>query len=889
MLREKPEEILERMGEEEKKKARGRLKIFFGYAAGVGKTYAMLQAAQEAKAAGIDVAAGYIEPHARPETMALCSGLEQLAPQRGSYRGLELSELDLDGVLQRRPQLVLVDELAHTNAPFCRHAKRFQDVDELLRAGIDVYTTLNVQHIESLNDLVASLTGTVVQERIKDDVFDGADQVELVDIEPQELIARLQQGKVYRRPDMALENFFIPENLQALRELALRRMADRTNRLQRSVRVPIEEHILIGLSSSPSNPKVIRTAARLAKAFGGRFTALFVATSAFDAMSAENKQRLEQNIKLARSFDAAVVTVYGEDIAAQIAAYVRKARVSKVVLGRSAARSSFWSAKPTFAARLTELAPEIDIYIIPDKNAQAEPRASWGKRLQLPAVRHGGRDLLVVAASLVLCTLLGMLLDRMGIGERDIAMVYILGVLAPALLTESWIFCLLSSLLSIPAMAFFFATPRYSLMIADPGYTMTFAAMFVVSMLTSVLAQRQRRLARQAAEHAYRMVVLRETSSLLQNTEDMAGIFRVTAGQLQKILDRPVVFYDGGDFSPEVFTVPGRPEDISPYVTDSEQALAAWVYKNNKHAGAGTDTLPGARCLYLAVRSQGKVMAVAGVAAQAQPLLPLEYNVLISILDSAGLALEKEKQRAKRRKVEAAAYQEQMRANLLRAISHDLRTPLTTIAGSAELLRGSGAGISESQRKALAGDIAEDAHWLINLVENLLSATRIENGTMQLRMQPELLGDVIAEAVQHARRRSVKQPIHAELEDELMLVQADVRLLLQVFLNLIDNAQKYTPEGTEITISARKARGFAVIEVADEGKGIRPDEKEHLFDMFYTGKKKNADGRRGLGIGLSLCRTIVVAHGGSISVRDNHPHGTIFRFTLKLEEAELHG
>ena len=887
MEREAPEAILERITEAEKKNLRGRLKIFFGYAAGVGKTYAMLEAAQQAKKAGVDVVAGYVEPHARPATAALLEGLEVLAPQRGQHREIELCELDLDGVLKRHPQLVLVDELAHTNAPFCRHQKRYQDVEELLRAGINVYTTVNVQHIESLNDMVASLTGTIVRERIPDEVFDGADQVELMDIEPQELMERLRAGRIYAHPEAALTNFFVPENLRPLRELALRRMADRVNRLETKNSVPIAEHILIGLSSSPSNPKVIRTAARLAKAFGGRFTALFVETSDFKNMSAENRRRLQENTKLARSFDANVMTIYGDDVAEQIAGYVREARVSKVVLGRSMTKRPFWSAHPTFAARLTELAPELDIYIIPDKSAGRQ-RISWKNSIEWPRSRHLLHDFGIVGAALAVCTLLGMLFDNLGLGERDITMLYILGALAPALMTDSWIFCLLTSLLAVPVVSFFFAAPRYSMVVYDPRYTMTFLAMLLVSLVISILAHRQRNQAERSSERAYRTEVLRETSSLLQNAEDTAGIFRITARQLQRVCACPVVFYDAKNFVPQVFPAPGSTEPLEVYTAEAERALAGWVLKNNKHAGATTDTLPGARCLYLAVRSHGKVMAVAGVALAGRELRPLEYNVIISILDSAALALEKERQRTKRRAVEVAARQEQLRANLLRAISHDLRTPLTTIAGNAELLQQAGSSFAEEKRQQLCGDIAQDAHWLINLVENLLSATRIENGTMQLHMVPEMLGDIIQEAVQHAERRSKEHSIRIELEDELMLVQADVRLLLQVFLNLIDNAQKYTPKGTEITIRTQKKRGFAVVEVADNGSGIPPEEREHLFDMFATGKKKSSDSRRGLGIGLALCRTIVVAHGGSISVRDNHPHGTIFRFTLKLEEAAIH-
>lgn len=883
MDRENPEVILARIQEEQQKAVRGRLKIFFGYAAGVGKTYAMLEAARAARQAGVDVVCGYVEPHRRPETEALLDGLEQLPLQRGVYHGIELAELDIDQALQRHPQLILVDELAHTNAPFCRHKKRAQDVRELLLSGIDVYTTLNVQHIESLNDIVASLTGQVVRERIDDEVFDCADQVELVDIEPDDLLERLRAGKVYQEPSAALAGFFTREHLMALREVAVRRMADRMAHQHEAHQAGLDEHILICLSSSPSNPKVIRTAARMAAAFHGRFTALFVETPENAHMSPANRQRLAENTKLARSFGAQVITTYGSDVARQIAEYVRQAHISRVVLGRSMTKRRFWSAGSTFAGRLTDLAPELDIYIIPDKNAK-EYTAERPHRWRFLPQNHIGRDTAILFGSLVVCTFLGAAFDALGLGEREIMMIYILGVLAPALFTESPLYSILASLLSIPAEAFFFAEPRYSFNIYAAGYPVAFAAMFIVSLTTGGLMSKVRGQAHQSAVRAYRTEVLLETSTVLQQVQDKAGIFRVTAGQLHKLLDRDIIFYDLADFRPQIFSRPGSRGSMAAYITDAEQALAVWVSRNNKHAGATTNTLPGSQCLYLAVHCGTRVLAVAAVVMKDEQLSSFESSMLVSIIDSCALALDRERQREKRHTVEAAARQEQLRANLLRAISHDIRTPLTTIAGNADLLQMQDAGLDGTKRRQLGQAIAEDARWLITMVENLLAVTRIENGTMQIHMEAEALSDIIQEAVRHAEPRAGQHVIRVELADELLLVRADARLLVQVFLNLLDNAVKYTPDGTEICISAQSSGGFAVVEVADQGTGIALEARTHLFDMFYADKKRGMDSRRGLGIGLSLCRAIVVAHGGSISVRDNHPHGTIFRFTLQQEE-----
>lgn len=423
-IRANPDEILHRIKKESNIESRGHLKIFFGYAAGVGKTYAMLKAAHAAKRRGLDIVVGYVEPHTRPQTLALLDGLEQLPTLTVSHKGISLHEFDLDGAIKRAPQLILVDELAHTNAEGCRHSKRYQDVEELLRAGIDVYTTVNVQHIESLNDMVASITGVTVRERVPDHLFDDADQVELVDIEPEELIDRLHAGQIYQeaQANRALEHFFSIENLTALREIALRRCADRINKMSEKVKSArgsgyfTDEHILICLSSSPTNAKIIRTAARMADAFKGSLTALFVETPEFASMSEANKQQLRSNIHLAQQMGAAIETVYGDDIAFQIAEFARLSGVSKIVMGRASARRKFFG-KPSLTERLTNAAPNLDIYIIPDKATTAYRRP---KRTQAKPLHFSWADLLKTLLILAACTAIGYLFELLGFSEANI-------------------------------------------------------------------------------------------------------------------------------------------------------------------------------------------------------------------------------------------------------------------------------------------------------------------------------------------------------------------------------------------------------------------------------------------------------------------------------------
>ena len=893
--RQNPDQLLRAIRDEESGGTRGKLKIFFGYAAGTGKTYAMLQAAHQAKDRGVDVVAGYIEPHARPQTTALLRGLEQLPVKQIQHGGITLREFDLDGALQRKPQLILVDELAHTNGEGCRHAKRYQDVQELLKAGIDVYTTVNVQHIESLNDTVAAITGVLVRERIPDSVFDQADQVELVDIEPKDLLERLASGNVYRteQAERAAAHFFTMENLTALREIALRRCADRVNLRTEDARVRsrgdyhTDEHILVCLSSSPSNPKIIRTAARMATAFRGTFTALYVETPGTASMEEEDKKRLRENMRLAQQLGATIETVCGEDVPDQIAEFARLSGVSKIVIGRSTATRKSIFSKPTLTERLIANAPNLDIHIIPDAAAEYGYQARkkrWAQPVT-PPLRDIGKSILV----LLIATLVGQSFQALGFTEANIITVYILGVLIVSVITTNQLCSLLSSIVGVLVFNFFFTDPRFTLHFNDPGYAVTFVIMFMASVLTGSLAARLKDNAKQSAQAAFRTKILFETNQLLQKMQDEQSVISATAGQLTKLLRRDLVIYpsDGEKLAePVIYRVPDS--DQSSLVSENEKAVADWVLRNRKHAGATTDTLSSAKCLYLAIGVNQQSYGVVGISMDDGPLDSFENSVLLSILGECALALESIKNAREKEEAAILAKNEQLRANLLRAISHDLRTPLTSISGNASNLLSNYRKMDDSTRAQIFSDIYDDSLWLINLVENLLAVTRIEEGRVDLRQSAELMDEVITEALRHVNRRRGEHTIRVSSGQDFILAKIDARLIVQVVINLVDNAIKYTPPGSLIELHTEKRESWVVVTVSDNGPGIPDEQKPHIFDMFYSGANQVADSRRSLGLGLSLCKSIVTAHGGSISVADNRPSGTVFTFTLPAGEVELH-
>ena len=872
----------------------GTLKIFFGYAAGVGKTYAMLKAAHRASEQGQDVVVGYIERHTRPDTLALLDGLEQLPNKTVNYKGIQLKEFDLDAALKRHPQIMLVDELAHSNAAGCRHTKRYQDVEELLRAGINVYTTINVQHLESLNDLVASITQVAVSERIPDSVFDSADQVELVDIEPDDLIIRLQSGKVYRKDqaNRALDHFFSKENLAALREIALRRTADRLSRNaqkegnERAAKAG--EHILVCLSASPSNAKVIRTAARMAEAFHSGFTALFVETSETKELKGESLKRLRDNMRLAEQLGAQITTVYGDEPAVQIAEYARDSGITKIVVGRTNHNTVAGVRDRTLSDKLANLANDIDIYIIPDSQPLYKKKFSLFRKDEEEKFRWV--DLLKTLLIISGATLIGFGFYSLGLREANIITVYILGVLLTAVCTHGHLCGVIASLCSVVLFNYFFTVPRFSLVAADPDYPVTFFIMLIASIMSCTLASRVRKQARQSSQRAYYMELLMNSSQKMQQGRDEQETIELAAEQVSKLLNRPILYAlagKGGDLSFQA-TPKTKAGELLGSMTAEEQGVADWVAKNNKHAGAGTNTLSHAQNLYLAIRGSQEVMGVIGIPARFYPPLEaFEKNVMVSLLNECGMTLERRRLRAEKQAVEMETQRERLRSNLLRAISHDLRTPLTSISGNATILMEKSISLKEEERQEMYNAIYDDSMWLVNLTENLLSITRIENGTMQLQIEAELLDEVFQEALAHVDRQSMQHDISVNLSDDLLMAKMDVRLIVQVIINIVNNAIKYTPVGSHIRLSAEKQDDMVRISISDDGQGISGEAKKHLFDMFYTAGIGKPDNRRGLGLGLGLCKSIIDAHGGTIGVEDNIPQGSVFYFTLPLEEVSL--
>lgn len=907
--RRDPDAILRQIAEAEAAEGdtRGKLKIFFGYAAGVGKTYAMLEEAHAVLGKGFDVAVGYVEPHTRADTMALMEGLEQIASREVKHRGIILREFDLDAVLARRPQIVLVDELAHTNAPGSRHRKRYQDIEELLRAGISVFTTVNVQHLEELNDKIAAITHVNVVERVPDGVFDRAASVELVDIEPADLIERLEAGKIYvrERADAALANFFSQKNLAALREIALRRMADRltrkAERAEAGKRTEAGEDVLVYVTPDAGNVKAIRAAASMTEALHGIFTAVVVESSRSKRLDGAKRTCLRTNIDLAEELGAHVVTLFGDDTALRIAQYAEAAGITHIVVGSALGLRSMAWGREGLANRLIRLTHGAVVDVVPTKDLPSQ----YGRLREAAGLRPTMGDAWKALVSVAIVTLLGFGFYELGLSGSVVLMLYLVAAMLIATKADGFFYALVVSLGSMLAYNFFFTSPRFTLNAYGLNYPLIFGCLLLGTLAVSSLAVRMKRQAESTARRAYRMEVLLESSRKFQTADDEDTCFRFAAEQVIKLLNRPVVMYRMGArgrlLSPDVHDAPGTAGDAhaTALVSSSEAAMASWVASNNERAGATTDTLVDARCLYLPISSKGAVFGVAGIVMDKNEddddFGALEKNLLLMIINECGQATERIKLADERRRMEVRVEKETLRSNLLRTISHDLRTPLTSISGDADMLLHDGAALSQTQRERMYHDIHDDACWLITLVENLLSITRIDNGTMRLALQPELVGDIIREALQHVDRRAGTRRIDVRLDDDLLMAAMDGRLIVQVVINLVNNALAYTPEGGCITVSAlREADGPRAarvrIAVSDEGPGIAPEERSHLFDMFYNGSSgcvggKSGDFKRGLGLGLSLCRSIVEAHGSVLEVRGGESPGSVFSFMLPAVDA----
>ena len=646
------------------------------------------------------------------------------------------------------------------------------------------------------------------------------------------------------------------------------------SRLSKEI-TPREEHILVCISPSPNNARVIETGALLARALGAKLTALYVEPPANAALRSDQARQLEQNLGLAEKAGAEVAISYGAAFALRIAEFARTARVTKIVLGRAASSAHLLQARRDPARLISRILPHVELFLLPEDTAP-HPRA--------PRVNLRGltlRSFAIEFAILAAATLLGTLLQALGFSEASVMTLYILAVLLTAFWTDGVFYGLLSSVLSVLTFNYFFTEPRFTLLAYDPGYPLTFLVMLVASVLTSSLTAKARQQATVNAEKAYRTEVLLAASRNLQQAESADEILLETARQLHALVGGAALLYpcENNALGQPVLFSPGSP--VEALFREEERAAAAWTLQNNKRSGAGTGVFSGARCQYLAVRGHGAVRAVAGVEL-VRPLDSFEQSLCLAILGECGLALDKQLSDAARQAIALKAQQEQLRSNLLRAISHDLRTPLTTISGNAEmLLRG---GVPEPEREPIYRNIYDDSIWLVNLVENLLSITRMDDSSIRLNIKPELVSDVVEAALTRIGRRAATHEIHTEIGDDLLLANMDAPLIVQVLINLLENAIKYTPPGSHITISARAENSQIRVNVADDGPGISQEAKAHVFDMFFTSAGARGDVRRGLGLGLALCRAILTAHGGEIAVLDNEPHGSVFTFTLPKAE-----
>ena len=865
----------------------GKLTIFASYFSGTGKSYSMLEVAEKARQAGMDVVIGLLSCEQWPQTQLLAEKFEVLPCKTVMRDGRMDYEMDLDACLKRSPELILVDDLSHLNMDDSRHIKRYQDIEELLKAGVDVYTTLNVQHIESIQDTIFSILGSSVVERIPDRVFDQAARVEFVDIEPE----RLQQRLLQQKQGELLSGCTLSQ-LSALREIGLRRCADRaalyTQGPQKRMEYRTREHILVCLSSAPSNEKIIRTAARMASAFRCGFTALFVETKEFQWMPQADKERLQTNIHLAQQLGASIETVYGDDVAYQIAEFSRLSGVTKIVLGRSGISHYMFWRKPPLTERLIELIPELDIHIIPDNGLNGRFAAKHQEVMRLPTLSI--LDLLKSALLLILATLIGFLFYYLGFTEANIITLYILGVMLVSISTKSSVCSFIASFVGVLTFNFFFTEPRFSMNAYDSGYPITFLVMFLASLLTGSLASKLKSHAKRSAQVAWRTKLLLETNQNLQKARTQEEIISVTAKQLLKIFQRDIIAYriqEEKPVMPEIFLVDST-DSPERYTSEKEREVAQWVITNNKRAGAGTENLSDSCCTYLSVRTGEQIYGVVGIAASDKPLDSFETSILLSVLGESALALENQKNLEEKEAAAVLAKNEQLRANLLRSISHDLRTPLTSISGNASNLLSNGALFDAKTKEQMYTDIYDDAMWLISLVENLLSVSRLEEGQMNLHVSTELIDEVVAEALRHINRKSAEYHLHIQNSEDYLLAQIDAKLIVQVIINIVDNAIKYTPAGSKIDIGWKRKGNYIYISIADNGPGISDQAKPHIFDMFYSASNQIADSRRSMGLGLALCKSIINAHGGEITVDDRLPHGCIFTFSVPAGEVELH-
>jgi two-component system sensor histidine kinase KdpD len=870
------------------KARRGKLRIYFGSSAGVGKTFAMLVAARKLLADGIDVVVGVVETHGRTETAALLEGLPLLPPKSVAYRGKVLSDFDLDAALRRRPALVLVDELAHSNVAGSRHPKRWQDVDELLAAGIDVFTTLNVQHLDSLNDVVGGITNVRVWETVPDTFFDAADEVVLVDIPADEMLERLKAGKVYvgQQAERAAENFFRRGNLMALRELALRRTADRVEGDVQAYRVdksisPIWKTataLLTCVGPDAGAERVVRAAARLASQLNAEWHAIYVETPALQRLAAARRETILATLNLAQKLGATTAVIASPEVAESVVAYARTHNLSKLVIGRDPARR-LWPWQRSSGQKLSLLAPDIDLIEI--GRSEVGVKHNGVKAVSLPPVVAGAdtsershRKRLRYLWSAVGCgavTLLSMPLAA-HFDASNIVAVYLLTVVLVGVRLGRGP-AALAAVLCVTAFDFFFVPPRFSFAVSDVQYLLTFFIMLTVGLITGQLTAGLRFQARVARHREERAAALYELARDLSGAVEVEQVVRISDDSIQRTFHANAALL--------------LPDASGRLVVASEPSLtvdvgiAQWSFDKGEPAGVGTDTLPGSDVLYIPLRAPAQARGVLALKAKNRRLLriPEQRQLLDTFAALVAIALERVHYVGVAQDALVRMESERLRNSLLAALSHDLRTPLTILVGLAESLALTKPALSADQLET-AEAIQDEARRMSTLVSNLLDMARIESGEVTLNLQWQPLEEVVGAALEATRVMLKQHKVEVRLPVDLPLVRFDALLVERVLVNLLENASKYTPSGSSVILAAEVMADKLRVSVADDGPGLPPGSEEKVFQKFTRGDRESAT--PGVGLGLAICRAIVESHHGKITGTNRPGRGAQFTFTLPL-------
>ena len=851
------------------REGRGKFKIFFGAAPGVGKTYEMLVAARRRKAEGVDVVVGVVETHGRAETQAQLDGLEIVPRVAIPYKGRLLQEMDLDAILGRRPGLVLVDELAHTNAEGCRHTKRYQDVEELLAAGIDVYSTMNVQHVESLNDVVARITRIRVRETVPDSVVDSADEVELVDTTPADLIARLAEGKVYVRDnaERALRHYFSPGNLTALRELALRRTAERVDdqmlsyMREHAITGPwaAGERVIVCLDPGPDAANTVRAAKRTADGLDAELIALYVETERHAQLSEVERTRLAAATQLATQLDAEVVTVPGRSVVEEILSFARSRNATRVVVGKSRRSRWFELRHGSVVDQLVRSGSGLAIEVAPSGD---KPEATGSIDWLMGAPLSVGPYLEGVLTT-ALATGIGMLIDR-SIQISNVSLVYVVPVLVAAarhgLVPSLWV-----SALAVLSFNFFFLPPLYEFTIADPANVVALFFFMVVAVIASALGTRTRAQAQAARREARTNAELYAFSRKIAGVIELDDLLWIVVTHLARLLNAEVaILMPHSDQRLELQAAFPPGSEFG----EADLAAARWAWDSDRPTGKGTDTLPGGRWLFVPIRTSRSPIGIIGILlpGAARNLSAPERQLLDAVGNQAAVAIERVNLAQDFDEARLGAERERLRSSMLTSVSHDLRTPLASIIGGLSSLRSHGARYDEATRAELLSTALSEAERLDRFVGNLLDMTRLDAGAISPKLEPVDVGDLISTTLRRAAPILGDRAVASSVEPGLPPLPLDFVLAEQVLFNLLDNAAKYSPDG-RIEIVARRAGGDVEIMVRDEGPGIPPEALPHLFEKFY--RADAGDRRRaGTGLGLAIARGFVEAQGGTVSVRN---------------------